>query len=146
MSLEIITKKFNELTLEELYQILDLRSRVFVIEQNCIYPDIDYKDQMSIHYMIKKEDKIISYLRVLPPKLRFNEHTISRVVSDEHYRKSGYATQLIQKALQDIKGYKVRISGQAYLKTYYESLGFEIVHGPYLEDGIFHYEMLHHNF
>lgn len=141
----IYKKRFNDLSLEELYQILDLRSRVFVIEQTCIYQDIDNKDQPSIHYMIKKENQVVSYLRLLPPGVRFTEHTLSRVVTDPLYRTSGYAGILIKEALSDIKGYPVRISGQAYLKTYYESLGFKVVHGPYLEDDIPHFEMIHEN-
>lgn len=145
MESNVYIKKFKELTVEELYQILDLRSRVFVIEQNCIYPDIDGKDEMSVHYMIKVHDVIVSYLRLIPPGIRYDEHAISRVVTDSNYRKFGYATTLIKRALNDIKGLPVRISGQAYLKNYYESLGFVTIKGPYLEDDIPHFEMLHLN-
>lgn len=113
------------------------------MEQNCLYQDIDSKDQLSMHYMIKEKDVVVSYLRVIPKGIRFDEYAISRVVTDPKFRKFGYARELIKEALFDLKGEPVRISGQAYLKTYYESLGFVSVKGPYLEDDIPHYEMLH---
>lgn len=141
----IYKRKFNELSVDELYQILDLRSRVFIMEQNCLYQDIDSKDQLSMHYMIKEKDVVVSYLRVIPKGIRFDEYAISRVVTDPKFRKFGYARKLIKETLFDLKGEPVRISGQAYLKTYYESLGFVSVKGPYLEDDIPHYEMLHLN-
>ena len=115
------------------------------MEQNCLYQDIDGKDQKSTHYFIKDKQKIISYLRLIEPGIRYPEYALSRIVSDPNYRGFGYATLLIKKALLDIKGEMVRISGQAYLKEYYESLGFKVVHGPYLEDDIPHYEMIHPN-
>lgn len=115
------------------------------MEQHCLYQDIDYKDQMSMHYLIKVSDVIVSYLRVIPRGIRFDEYAISRVVTDPQYRKFGYAKKLIKEALQDLKGQPIRISGQAYLKTYYESLGFKTEKGPYIEDDIPHYEMIHNN-
>ncbi|MDY0074334.1 MAG: GNAT family N-acetyltransferase [Acholeplasmataceae bacterium] len=138
-------KTFEKLEVEELYQILDLRSKVFIMEQTCLYQDIDGLDRMSIHYMLKKDGLLVSYLRLMPPGLRFLEHTLSRIVVDPTHRHQGYATKLIKKAMQDIKGLPIRISGQAYLKDYYESLGFSIVKGTYLEDGIPHYEMFTKN-
>ena len=115
------------------------------MEQNCLYQDIDSKDQLSMHYMIKEKDVVVSYLRVIPKGIRFDEYAISRVVTDPKFRKFGYARKLIKEALQDLKGQPVRISGQAYLKTYYESLGFVTQKGPYMEDDIPHYEMLNKN-
>lgn len=137
----IYKKKFNELSVEELYYILRLRSQVFVLEQQCLYEDIDEKDLVSQHYFIKNNQQIVSYLRILPQGLRYLEYTLSRVVSDMNYRKHGYAKRLILEAINDLKGNPIRISGQAYLKDYYERFGFQIVHGPYLEDNIPHFEM-----
>ncbi|MBN2300679.1 MAG: GNAT family N-acetyltransferase [Acholeplasmataceae bacterium] len=142
---EVIKKEFKELTNEEIYQILDLRSKVFVMEQQIMYVDTDYKDQKSIHYMIKDDDQIVCYLRLIPPYIKFNEYALSRVVTDPNYRSKGLASKLIVETMNDIKGFPVRISGQAYLKSYYEGLGFEVVKGPYLEEDIEHYEMLHLN-
>jgi ElaA protein len=142
MQNDIFIKSFHALTHEELYQILNLRLRVFVIEQHCFYEDIDDKDQVSMHYFMKDKDKIVSYIRVIPPGYKYDEYAISRVVTDPNYRLLGLATQMIQKIMNDLKQ-DIRISGQAYLKPYYESLGFEVVLGPYMEDDIPHYEMLY---
>ena len=139
----IFKKTFHELTSAELYQILDLRSKVFVLEQKCLYPDIDHKDQASMHYWIVDHGFIVAYLRLIPPGIRFSEHAISRVVTDPDYRQKGLDTQLIKQAMKDCDGFPIRISGQAYLKSYYEGFGFRVVSDVYLEDDIPHYEMLY---
>ena len=141
----IIKKTFNELTQQELYDLLDLRSQVFVMEQKILYVDTDYKDQHSIHYFIKDQDKMICYLRLVEPGYKFDEYAISRVATHMNYRNLGLATKLIQASMQDVIGKPIRISGQAYLKTYYEKLGFKVVKGPYIEEDILHYQMLHQN-
>ncbi len=145
MSLNIVKKTFGELTNQELYQILDLRGKVFVMEQKILYLDTDYKDQKSVHYMIFEGNKLISYLRLVEPGYKFKEYAISRVLTEPDYRNKGLATKLIKEAMQDIKGQPIRISGQAYLKSYYEGLGFNVVKGPYIEEDILHYEMIHPN-
>lgn len=137
----IYKKEFNELSGDELYQILRLRSAVFVLEQQCLYEDIDQKDTMSMHYFIQVNQKIVSYLRILPPGVRYQEYALSRIATDSNYRHHGFAKALIVEAIQQLKGYPIRISGQAYLKSYYESFGFEVIKGPYLEDDIPHFEM-----
>jgi ElaA protein len=144
MSLKkIYKKKFNQLTNQEIYDMLDLRYTVFLMEQKIFYVDTDYKDQDSMHYFIKNaEGKIISYLRVLPKGLKYEEFSVGRVVTDEKYRKKGLATLLMETVKKDLLGNPIRISGQAYLKEYYENLGFKTVLGPYIEEGILHYEML----
>ncbi|MBU1093831.1 MAG: GNAT family N-acetyltransferase [Firmicutes bacterium] len=141
----VIKKSFDELTNLELYQILDLRFKVFVMEQQILYVDTDYKDVKSVHYFIKDGDQIVSYLRLIPKGVKFCEFALSRIATDPNYRSHGLATQLIKVSLEDVKGEPIRISGQAYLKDYYEHLGFEIVKGPYLEEDILHYEMVHSN-
>lgn len=145
MEYAILKKTFNELTNEELYQILDLRLKVFVMEQAILYTDTDFKDQKSIHYMIKDKGVVVSYLRLCLPGVKYKEYALSRIVTDPLYRKHGLATKLIIESMNDIKGEPVRISGQAYLKDYYEKLGFEIVKGPYMEEDILHYEMFSNN-
>ena len=145
MDKSIFKKRFDELTNEELYQILDLRCKVFVMEQKILYLDTDYKDQKSIHYMIKDQGKVVAYLRLVPPGVKFLEHALSRVVTDPKYRSLGLATLLIHESMNDVKGFPIRISGQAYLKAYYEGFGFVVVKGPYMEEDILHYEMVHPN-
>lgn len=142
----IYVKSFTELDHEELYQILDLRLRVFILEQHCFYQDTDGKDVVSLHYFVKDGERIVSYIRLIPPGYKYNEYAISRVVTDPDYRQLGLASKMIKKIMEDIQS-NIRISGQAYLKSYYEILGFSVVHGPYMEDDIPHYEMLyiHHN-
>jgi len=142
---EITKKAFKDLTNEEIYQILDLRVKVFVMEQQIMYVDTDYKDQKSIHYMIKDDNQIVCYLRLIPPHIKFDEYALSRVVTDPNYRSRKLASELIIAAMNDVKGNPIRISGQAYLRTYYEGLGYKVVKGPYLEEDILHYEMIHPN-
>jgi ElaA protein len=142
---DISKKTFKELTNEEVYQILDLRLKVFVMEQQIMYVDTDYKDQKCLHYMLKDDDQLVCYLRVIPKGLKYEEYALSRVATDPNYRSLGLATKLIVKAMNDLKGEPIRISGQAYLKAYYEGLGFKVVKGPYLEEDILHYEMVYLN-
>jgi len=142
----IVRKSFKELTNQEIYQILDLRNKVFIMEQAILYVDTDYRDQKSVHYMIFDGEKLVSYLRLIPPGIKFqNEHALSRVVTDPEYRSQKLASKIIKEAMHDVKGFPIRISGQAYLKGYYEGLGFKVVKGPYIEEDILHYEMLNSN-
>ena len=142
-NINIEKKKYESLTLDELYQIMDLRNRVFIMEQRILYVDTDFYDQHSSHYFIKDQEKIICYLRVVRRGVKFEEYSITRVVTDPKFRNQKLATRLIKDALEDHKGYAIRISAQAYLKTYYESFGFKVVKGPYIEEDILHYEMLY---
>ncbi|MDR4969097.1 MAG: GNAT family N-acetyltransferase, partial [Acholeplasmataceae bacterium] len=138
---KIVKKSFNELTNEELYRIFDLRFKVFVMEQKILYLDTDFKDQNSIHYMIFEDDQLVSYLRLVLPGFKYKEYALSRIATDPDYRLKGLATELIRVSMNDVKGQPIRISGQAYLKDYYEKLGFKVVKGPYIEEDILHYEM-----
>ena len=114
-----------------------------MMEQKIIYVDTDYKDQKCIHYFIKNDEgKIITYLRLIPKCLKYDEYSMGRVVTDANYRKKGLASKLIESAKKDIKGEAIRISAQAYLENYYKSLGFYTVTKPYIEEGILHIEML----
>ncbi len=115
------------------------------MEQQILYVDTDYKDVKSIHYMIKDNDQLVCYLRLIQKGVKFKEYALSRIATDPNYRGRRLASKLIKEALDDVKGDPIRISGQAYLKDYYETLGFEVVNGPYLEEDILHYEMVHPN-
>ena len=143
--MDIIIKKFDELSLNELYKIMQLRSQVFVVEQNCIYQDLDDIDKISYHLFIKgNKDMIKAYLRIFEKDKDIAQ--IGRVVTDEKERKKGYATKLMEKGIQLIKNEmkkdKVYLEGQVYCKDLYLKLGFEIISDEFLEDGIPHYKMI----
>lgn len=143
----IYRKKFNELTTTELYDILKLRSKVFVVEQNAAYQDLDDKDQVSEHLFIKNEDSlIVSYIRIIPKGLTYpNDMSIGRVVTEPSYRGKQYTKALISMAIEIIfneyKANTIRISAQEYLLKYYGTFGFEITSDLYYEDGLPHKEM-----
>lgn len=143
--MDIIIKKFDELSLNELYKIMQLRSQVFVVEQNCIYQDLDDIDKISYHLFIKgNNDMIKTYLRIFEKDK--DTAQIGRVVTEEKERKKGYATKLMEKGIQliknEMKKNKVYLEGQVYCKDLYLKLGFEIISDEFLEDGIPHYKMI----
>ncbi|MBU2938008.1 GNAT family N-acetyltransferase [Lacinutrix sp. C3R15] len=144
--LNIVTKTFNELTIQELYSILQLRSEVFVVEQDCVYQDIDGKDQKALHVIGFKADKIVAYTRIFKPGLYFKEASIGRVVVAENQRKHKYGFAIMKASIAAIKEYygeeTIKISAQCYLKKFYNSLGFKEIGEEYLEDGIPHIGML----
>jgi ElaA protein len=149
MELRWIIKSFEELLPEELYQLLRLRSEVFVVEQNCVFLDLDNKDQHSLHVMGWIDNNLAVYVRILPPGLAYAEPSIGRVVSSPIYRRTGAGRILMEKAIQLTTtlyvGENIRIGAQLYLKDFYASLGFERQGDVYLEDGIDHIEMLKTN-
>jgi ElaA protein len=144
--MEFITKSFSELTTTELYQILQLRSEVFVVEQDCVYQDVDGKDQKSLHIFGFKNDKIVAYTRIFKPGHYFNNASIGRVVVAASERKYGYGHDVMKASIQAIETHfkvdDITISAQVYLQKFYESHGFKKVGEEYLEDGIPHIEML----
>lgn len=139
-------KHFTELTTNELYDILWLRSRVFVVEQNCVYLDNDYKDQQSYHLMGTLNGQLVAYVRILPPGLSFEEASIGRVLTNPDFRGKGFGIELMKKAIEKtVEEYKIntiRIGAQCYLNKFYSDLGFVNSGEEYLEDGIPHIEML----
>ena len=141
----VIIKSFEELNKTELYQIAQLRIAVFVVEQDCPYPDLDDMDQESLHVWIRDGNEIVSYLRITPPGLRFVEPSLGRIVTKQNYRSKGFAENLIKQAINYIYAEKpeaIRISAQSYLEKYYEKFGFFKASDEYLEDNIPHIEML----
>lgn len=141
-----VSKDFNSLSTIELYKILQLRSEVFVVEQNCPYQDLDNKDLMSHHFCGWKRDSLVAYTRLLPPGLSFKEISIGRVVTSPAHRKGGWGKVLMQKSIEkcyEVFGKKdIRIGAQLYLKKFYEGLGFVQISDIYMEDGIEHIEMI----
>ncbi|MFD2542939.1 GNAT family N-acetyltransferase [Lacinutrix gracilariae] len=144
--LKIVTKTFNELTTQELYSILQLRSEVFVVEQDCVYQDIDGKDQKALHVIGIKDEKIIAYTRIFKPGLYFDEASIGRVIVAANQRKHKYGYTIMEASIAAIKEFygeeTIKISAQCYLKKFYNTLGFKEIGEAYLEDGIPHIGML----
>lgn len=142
--MELSVKKYDELSAEELYEILKVRSDVFVVEQNCVYQDLDGKDQMAYHVYIKDEQKIRAYLRVLAPGVSFTEVSLGRVLTTE--RNKGYGNLIlkagIETAVEKYGARQIRIEAQTYAKGFYEKFGFRQVSEEFLEDGIPHIQML----
>ena len=145
MTIQWFTKKFEALSVVELYQILRLRSEIFVVEQNCVYQDLDNKDQKALHLFGQFEGKIIAYSRLFKAGDYFDCSSIGRVVVDENYRDKDFGHELIAQGIAGIKKYygeeNITISAQLYLKKFYESHGFIQTSEMYLEDDIPHIEM-----
>ena len=144
--MKIIIKTFQELTITELYQLLQLRSEVFVVEQDCVYQDVDGKDENALHVLGYKNNALIGYSRLFKPGNYFSKASIGRVVIKASERKFGYGHDLIQKSIEVIeticKTKEIHISAQTYLKFCYESHGFVQVGDGYLEDDIPHIKMI----
>lgn len=144
--LKIETKTFKQLTTDELYAILQLRSEIFVVEQNCVYQDIDYKDQKALHVLGFKDKKLVAYTRIFKPGDYFQEASIGRVLVDMQERKFKYGYSIMEESIKAIEDYynteKIKISAQVYLKTFYNNLGFYVFGESYLEDGIPHIAMI----
>lgn len=143
--MNFIIKYFQELNTTELYNILQLRSEVFVVEQDCVYQDVDFKDQKSLHVFGYKNDKIVAYTRIFKPGDYFENASIGRVVVQENERKYGFGHDVMKASIKAIKDHfkvdKITISAQKYLKKFYESHHFIQVGDEYLEDGIPHIRM-----
>lgn len=142
--MEFIIKRFEELTLYELYEILKVRVSVFVVEQECTYQEVDEKDKKAYHVFIKDNEVIKAYLRVLDKGISFDEVSIGRVLTTE--RGIGLGDKILEKGIEVAKekmnADKIRIEAQCYAKGFYERFGFEQVSDEFLEDGIPHIEML----
>lgn len=138
-------KRFNELSAQELYILLQLRSEVFVVEQNCVYQDIDGKDAIAIHLLGTYNNELVAYVRIFKPGDYFEQASIGRVVVKQNYRDRKWGYDLMNKAIQATEEVfnetKITISAQLYLKKFYENLGFIQTSEMYLEDDIPHIEM-----
>ena len=144
---QAILKYFDDLTIPELYDILQLREEVFQIEQNCIYKDIDDKDKKCYHLMLYNNTELVAYCRLVPEGISYDGYaSIGRVVSKTNYRKEGYGRQLMEKAMEKIAKVfpylPVKISAQLYLQKFYESYGFITEGEWYMEDEIPHIAMV----
>jgi len=144
--LKIVTKTFQELTTKELYELLQLRSDVFVVEQDCVYQDVDGKDYKALHVIGFKEDKIVAYTRIFKPGDYFKQASIGRVVVSKSERAYKYGYDIMNASIEAVKirynETTIHLSAQCYLKKFYTNLGFNEVGEEYLEDGIPHIGML----
>jgi ElaA protein len=137
---------FDGLTLRELYDLLQLRTEVFTVEQNCVFQDIDGADDKAMHLLGTQNGQLVAYARCFPAGVKFAEASIGRVVTRSLARGSGLGHLLIQQAVSSVCGLwgpqPIRIGAQARLKAYYSGHGFVDVGVPYIEDGIDHLEMV----
>ena len=141
-----ITKTFSELDTEDLYQILRLRSEVFVVEQDCVYQDLDNKDQNAIHLYCKENSEIVAYTRIFKAGDYYENPCIGRVVVSKKDRGNDLGKKIMIDSMeyikQNIKGEKIELSAQKYLDKFYKDLGFYKIGEDYLEDGIPHQRMI----
>ena len=145
MKIQWKIKSFEALSVNELYDILRLRSEIFVVEQNCVYLDLDGKDKQALHLFGEFEGKIAAYSRLFKPGISFDNASIGRVVVDVNYRERKWGHELMREAITQIQLHfgesKITIGAQLYLKKFYESHGFVQTSEMYLEDDIPHIEM-----
>ena len=145
MNITTVCKTFADLSPAELYDILQLRAAVFIVEQNCPYLDLDGKDPRCYHLMVRAE-QLIAYARLVPPGVSFEEMSIGRIVTSGAVRGKGIGKALLNAAIpmcyEKFNRGQIRIGAQLYAKGFYEQFGFEQASEIYLEDGIEHIEMI----
>lgn len=146
MSIKFHPKDYEMLTKDELYEILKLRIAVFVVEQDCIYQDIDNKDKKAMHILGYKGKKLVAYARIFKPGDYFKNASIGRVLVEKKERSYGFGVQLMEAAIMAINihfnEFNIDISAQVYLENFYTNLGFITIGDSYLEDDIPHYKMI----
>ncbi|WP_149273678.1 GNAT family N-acetyltransferase [Pareuzebyella sediminis] len=144
--IHITVKKFEKLSIHELYDIMKLRSEIFVVEQDCVYQDIDGKDKKALHVIGKKNGEIVAYTRIFKSGDYFDEASIGRVAVKKTQRSFGYGRKIMNASIEAIRFYfnesTMKVSAQLYLERFYYSLGFEQIGEGYLEDRIPHIAMI----
>lgn len=141
---------FSELANTELYDALQLRQLVFIVEQKCLYLDADGLDTEARHLLgwqtVDGRERLVAYARLLPPALKYAEASIGRVITHPEHRGKGAGLALMREAMIQVEnagwGRAIRIAAQMYLQAFYENLGFHRISEPYLDDGIWHVDML----
>lgn len=141
---------FSDLTPDDLYAAMQLRSRVFVVEQNCVYLDADSSDQSGHHLLGWTTEngrrRLVAYARLFPPRVKYDEASIGRVATHPDVRGTGAGKELMREAIERVEaagwGPGIRIAAQMYLEQFYEAFGFVRVTDPYTEDDIWHVDML----
>lgn len=142
--MELFVRRFDELDIHDLYEIMKLRCDVFIVEQECHYEDIDGRDINAIHVYLKDDNEIVGYLRILDKGVLFKEVSIGRVIAKR--RRVGIGSELLKAGLKAAKKYynadKIKIEAQVYAKSFYERVGFKVCGAEFLEDGIPHVPMV----
>ena len=137
---------FDTLSLQELYDLLQLRAEVFVLEQQCVFQDMDGIDGQAMHLLGVRDRQLVAYARCFEAGVKFTEASLGRVVTRQSARGAGLGHALIEKAIDSMGTLwgpqAIRIGAQAHLKNFYGGHGFVDVGRPYLEDGIDHLEMV----
>ena len=143
MDLVLHKKLFRELTVDELYELLRVRSEVFVVEQDCVYQDMDGDDQVSVHLWLTEGDKVVALCRVCPAGTHMEEVSIGRVITTE--RNKGYGKRImlegIKVAQEHFNAKRIDIEAQEYARGFYEQVGFRQSSEPFILDGIPHIRM-----
>lgn len=146
MDLKFVFKSFDQLTLYELYTYLQLRSEVFVVEQNCVYQDLDNKDQVSFHVLVHDLDQLVACARIVPAGVGYPEISIGRVIVAKAYRKQQLGHDLLRYCIAQIEKHfdpqPIVLSAQAHLQDFYKKHNFVPDGAIYLEDGIPHVHMI----
>ena len=143
--IDFVWKKFNELSIDDLYAILNLRQQVFILEQNCPYIDADYSDQDAFHLLGFQDNKLVAYLRAFPPNIKYSGSSMGRIVVQESQRKQDIGKDITKIGINFLKerypDSEIVISAQHRLEQFYCDLGFSPRGEVYLEDDIDHIQM-----
>ena len=145
MTINKICKPFNDLSVKELYDMLQLRSQVFVVEQSCIFLDPDGKDSTCHHVLFYQDGELIAYSRIVPAGISYHSASLGRIITSKAIRGKGLGKLLVQysiDALLDIHAGPIEIGAQLYAKAFYEQFGFSALGDIYDEDGIEHIHMI----
>ncbi|MEN8816548.1 MAG: GNAT family N-acetyltransferase [Nonlabens sp.] len=143
--MKVVIKSFSDFDIEELYKVLQLRTAVFVVEQDCVYQDMDGKDQNATHILGYEKDQLLAYTRFFKPGDYFEQSSIGRVVVSPQHRGKSYGQEIMKASIAFAKAENlpsIRISAQCYLDKFYTDLGFISTGEKYLEDGIPHQAMV----
>ncbi|WNF38210.1 GNAT family N-acetyltransferase [Bacillaceae bacterium IKA-2] len=139
-------KTFEQLTNSELYNIIKERTNIFVVEQNCPYPELDDMDQAAYHLFCETESQINAYCRIIPKGHKYREVSIGRVIVTKEYRRTGIGSIVMRKAIdfveKEMSETIIKIQAQDHLRNFYGSFGFKVISEVYLEDGIPHIDMI----
>jgi ElaA protein len=138
--MEFVIQNFEQLSKKDLYDLLHLRSEVFIVEQNCAYQDLDGYDQEALHLLCKQNNTLIAYARMLPPGVLYSsEIYIGRIITAKNYRRQGIGNRLVHEAIQQAIGaygpHPIKIGAQVHAQSFYERLGFVVCSEPYLDEG-----------
>ncbi len=144
--MKIESKNFEQLDKNELYDVLAFREKIFVVEQECAYQELDHFDQQSTHILGYSQNELVAYARVLPPDTVYTQSSIGRVAVKKEARNTGFGRLLFKAALEEAQrlysDQNIKIQAQIYLEEFYASFGFKTISEPYPDWGIWHVDMI----